>query len=101
MEFKNTVGDSGWLYSKADYIVFEREKDFVFANSIELRNMCEELVDLNDRVSSFRNANYKVWGRSYQGKKDLISRIEMCKVTDLKNTFIWKKSIDFDNTSMI
>jgi len=101
VEFKNTVGDSGWLYSKANYIVFEREKDFVFANSIELRNMCEELVDLNDRVSSFRNANYKVWGRSYQGKKDLISRIEMCKVTDLKNTFIWKKSIDFDNTSMI
>jgi len=63
--------------------------------------MCEDIVDTTNRVSSFRDANYKVWGRSYQGKKDLISRIEMCKIIDLKNTFIWKKGIDFDNTSMI
>jgi hypothetical protein len=101
VEFKNTMGDSGWLYSKANYIVFEREKDFVFADTKELINMCEDVVDITDRVSSFRDANYKVWGRSYQGKKDLISRIEMCKIIDLKNTFIWKKGIDFDNTSMI
>jgi hypothetical protein len=101
VEFKNTMGDSGWLYSKANYIVFEREKDFVFADTKELINMCEDVVDITDRVSSFRDANYKVWGRSYQGKKDLISRIEMYKIIDLKNTFIWKKGIDFDNTSMI
>jgi len=100
VEFKNTMGDAGWLYSKSDYIVFEREKDFVFADTKELINMCEDIVDTTNRVSSFRDANYKVWGRSYQGKKDLISRIEMCKITDLKNTFIWKKSIDIDNTSM-
>jgi len=101
VEFKNTMGDAGWIYTKSDYIVFERKKDFVFANSNEVREMCEELVDLTDRVFSFKDANYKVWGRSYQGKRDLISRIEMCKITDLKSTFIWKKSIDFDNTSMI
>ena len=101
VEFKNVMGDAGWIYTKADYIVFEREKDFVFANSNEVREMCNQLVDLTDRVFSFKDANYKVWGRSYQGKRDLISRIEMCKVTDLKSTFIWKKSIDFDNTSMI
>jgi hypothetical protein len=95
------MGDAGWLYSKSDYIVFEREKDFVFADTKELINMCEDIVDITDRVSSFRDANYKVWGRSYQGKKDLISRIEMYKIINLKNTFIWKKSIDFDNTSMI
>ena len=101
VEFKNTMGDSGWLYSKANYIVFEREKDFVFADTKELINMCENVVDIRDRVSSFREANYKVWGGSYQGKKDLISSVEMCKIIDLKNTFIWKKGIDFDNTSMI
>ena len=101
VEFKNTMGDSGWLYSKANYIVFEREKDFVFADTKELINMCEDVVDITDRVSSFRDANYKVWGRSYQGKKDLISRIEMYKIIDLKNTFIWKKGIDFDNTSEV
>ena len=46
------------------------------------------------RVASFKNANYKVWGRSYQGKKDLISRIEMSKVVSLDKTFIWLKNLD-------
>ena len=50
-----------------------------------------KIVDVTKRVKSFRNANYKVWGRSYQGKKDLISRIEMSKVVkyaELDKTFI-------------
>ena len=94
VEFKNTMGDSGWLYSKSDYIVFERKEDFVFADTTQLRNMCEDIVDVTKRVASFRNANYKVWGRSYQGKKDLISRIEMCKIIELDKTFIWLKNLD-------
>jgi len=95
VEFKNTMGDSGWLYGQCDYFVFEQEDKYVFVNSEELRELCHEVVDLTNRVNSFRNANYKVWGRSYQNKKDLISRIETSKVLQLKNTFIWKKSLDF------
>ena len=94
VEFKNTMGDSGWLYSKSDYIAFERKEDFVFADTKQLRDMCESIVDVTKRVASFRNANYKVWGRSYQGKKDLISRIEMFKVVELNKTFIWLKNLD-------
>ena len=94
VEFKNTMGDAGWLYSKSDYIVFERKEDFVFADTTQLRNMCESIVDVTKRVASFKNANYKVWGRSYQGKKDLISRIEMSKVVALDKTFIWLKNLD-------
>ena len=94
VEFKNTMGDSGWLYSKSDYIAFERKEDFVFADTRQLRDMCEKIVDVTKRVASFKNANYKVWGRSYQGKKDLISRIEMSKVVALDKTFIWLKNLD-------
>ena len=94
VEFKNTMGDSGWLYSKSDYIAFERKEDFVFADTKQLRDMCESIVDVTKRVASFKNANYKVWGRSYQGKKDLISRIEMFKVVELNKTFIWLKNLD-------
>ena len=94
VEFKNTMGDSGWLYSKSDYIAFERKEDFVFADTKQLRDMCEKIVDVTKRVASFKNANYKVWGRSYQGKKDLISRIEMSKVVALDKTFIWLKNLD-------
>ena len=94
VEFKNTIGNPGWLYSKSDYIVFERKEDFVFADTQQLKKMCEEVVDLTNKVASFRNANYKVWGRSYQGKKDLISRIEMFKIIELDKTFIWLKNLD-------
>ena len=94
IEFKNTMGDAGWLYSNANYIVFERAKDYVFVCSGELRELCHKVVDVTARVKSFRDANYKVWGRSYQNKKDLISRIEMSKILNLKNTFTWNKSVD-------
>lgn len=97
VEFKNTMGNQGWLYGKCDYFVFEQEDKYLLVDSKELRELCHEVVDLNDRVNSFRNANYKVWGRSYQNKQDLISRIETSKVLQLNNTFIWKKSIDFSN----
>jgi len=94
VEFKNTVGNHGWLYGQCDYFVFEQEEEYIFANSEELRELCHEVVDLNTRVKSFRDANYKVWGRSYQNKKDLLSRIERSKVLELESTFTWKKSLD-------
>ncbi len=97
VEFLNTMGDKGWLYGKADYIVFEREKDFVFCETKDLVNLAHTFVDQKTRVDSYRDAEYKVWGRSYQGKKDLISRMEMSKILNLKNTFIWKKSVDISN----
>ena len=37
VEFKNTMGNPGWLYGKCDYFVFEQEDEYVFANSEELR----------------------------------------------------------------
>ncbi len=97
VEFLNTMGDKGWLYGNADYIVFERIKDFVFCDTKELVDLSHKLVDRNDRVFSYKDAEYKVWGRLYQGKKDLISRMEMSKILELKNTFIWKKTIDISN----
>ena len=33
IEFKNVAGNQGWLYGGSDYIVFEREDDFVIVPS--------------------------------------------------------------------
>ena len=52
VEFLNTMGDKGWLYGNADYIVFERIKDFVFCDTKELVALSPKLVDRNDRVFS-------------------------------------------------
>ena len=69
VEFLNTMGDKGWLYGNADYIVFERIKDFVFCDTKELVDLSHKLVDRNDRVFSYKDAEYKVWGRYIRVKK--------------------------------
>ena len=46
IEFKNVRGNDGWLYGKADKIVFEREKDFVLVNRDMLQRFCEDVITL-------------------------------------------------------
>ena len=89
IEFKNVKGNPGWLYGEADYIAFEREKDFILASREELKNFCEERIDQDDRVHSAYEAKYKCYQRA--GKKDLITRIRMEDVNNLKNNMIFKK----------
>ena len=89
IEFKNICGNPGWLYGNADYIAFEREKDFVLANREELKNFCEEKVDQDDRVYSSREAKYKCYQR--KGNKDLITRIRMVDINNLGENMILEK----------
>ena len=94
VEFLNTMGNKGWLYGESDYFVFEREHDYVWCDTKELVDLVDIVVDKDTRVSSYRDAEYKTWGREYQGKKDLISRIEMSLIVDLNKTIIMNKSLD-------
>jgi len=75
VEFKNIVGQDGWLYSKADYIAFERGDDFVIVKRSDLIPLCETLVDLNEKVQSSNKALYHAYSR--RGRRDLISMIKM------------------------
>ena len=94
VEFLNTMGNKGWLYGESDYFVFEREHDYIWCDTKELVDLVDIVVDKDTRVSSYRDAEYKTWGREYQGKKDLISRIEMSLIVDLNKTIIMNKSLD-------
>ena len=94
VEFLNTMGNKGWLYGDCDYFVFEREHDYVVCEAKELVELTDKVVDKNTRVQKYSDAEYKTWGRSYQGKQDLISRIEMSLILNLNKTFIMKKSLD-------
>ena len=76
-------------YSKADYIAFEREKDFILASREELKNFCEERVEQDDRVSSAYEAKYKCYQRA--GNKDLITRIRMEDINNFKRNMIFEK----------
>ncbi len=94
VEFLNTMGNKGWLYGDCDYFAFEREHDYVVCEAKELVELTDKVVDKNTRVQKYSDAEYKTWGRSYQGKQDLISRIEMSLILNLNKTFIMEKSLD-------
>tara|TARA_R100001443_G_scaffold117027_1_gene139602 strand:+ start:453 stop:1532 length:1080 start_codon:yes stop_codon:yes gene_type:complete len=97
VEFKNTMGNKGWLYGDCNYFVFEREHDYVWCYAKELVELTDKVVDKDTRVGSYRDAEYKTWGRIHQGKQDLISRIEMSLILKLNKTFIMKKSLDINS----
>jgi len=94
VEFLNTMGNKGWLYGDCDYFVFEREHDYVVCEAKELVELTDKVVDKDTRVESYRDADYKTWGRKHQGKQDLISRIEMSLILNLNKTFIMNKHLD-------
>lgn len=73
IEFKNEVGRSGWLYGKATMIAFEREKDFVLVSREKLKNLCEEMVDLNNKTSNKFDCLYKSYSK--ENRKDIISKV--------------------------
>jgi hypothetical protein len=88
------MGNKGWLYGDCDYFVFEREHDYVVCEAKELVELTDKVVDKDTRVESYRDAEYKTWGRKHQGKQDLISRIEMSLILNLNKTFIMNKHLD-------
>ena len=84
--------DQGWLYGgKADLIAFEREYDFVIVWRKDLIHLVEKLVDFKTKVSSAKEAVYKVYQRI--GRPDEITLIDTEKLFDIKYS-IWGKNIE-------
>lgn len=83
--------DNGWLYGgSADLIAFETEDSFVMVMRTELIRLIEKLVDFNCRVSTAKDAQYKIYSR--RGRPDKITLIELEKVKTLKFAE-WKKQL--------
>jgi hypothetical protein len=88
VEFKNTNGDDGWLYSKATHIAFEQRNKFVMVLRDDLAELCEELVE-DDFVSSPDEAHLHRYQRS--GRKDVLSLIPMHTILKELPCLILKK----------
>ena len=88
VEFLSVTGNPGWLYGEANYIVFERAKDFVIVDRNKLREMCEIKCDLALMVTSSQNALYKGYRRFM--RKDLISIVLMTDILPIAHE-IWQK----------
>jgi hypothetical protein len=88
IEFKNVAGNDGWLYGASDYIVFERENDFVIVSRKNLVLLCERIVS-NIKVDKSKDCLYKRYSR--KDRKDEISLIKMKDILDNIKVSIWQK----------
>lgn len=88
VEFKNVAGNQGWLYGASDYIVFERENDFVIVPRRNLVSLCERIVS-NVIVDKSKDCLYKKYSR--KDRKDEISLIKMNDILKNIKVSIWKK----------
>lgn len=88
IEFKNVAGNEGWLYGASDYIVFERENDFVIVPRTNLVSLCERLVS-NTRVDKSKDCLYNKYTR--KDRKDELSLIKMEDILKNIKVSIWQK----------
>jgi hypothetical protein len=88
IEFKNVLGNNGWLFGSADFIAFERQNDFVLVARKNLITLCEKIVK-KEKVSNPIDALYKTFSR--KTRKDELSLIKMDDILSSTKTFIWPK----------
>ena len=88
LEFKNNVGDEGWLYGEMDWIAFEKEDRYVLCKRWDLCYIAERLCDLTSIVQSSEDALYK--GYSRKNRKDLLSMIRSSDLNQIPTQEIQK-----------
>ena len=93
IEYENSKGGQGWLYGKADFIVFETQNQFIFVPRKKLVNC------LNKSQSVRFDLPYvdKPWNSKYRlfRRKDTLETITQIKVKDLLDVpghQIWNKN---------
>ena len=81
--------DAGWLYGgKADLIAFELIKSFRLVDRLDLIELVVKLMDFEAKVSSPKDALYKVYSR--KDRPDLLTMIksdDLLKITNVD----WRK----------
>ena len=89
IEYQNVRGFRGWLFGDADYVVFERKKDFVVIPRKDLIKVCKILVNDKRFVVESKYALYKMYQR--KGRKDLLTMIKMSDILGLDSVEIMEK----------
>jgi len=75
--------NQGWLYDgKADLIAFELKESFRLVERLELIKLVEKLVDFEAKVTSSKEALYKVYSR--KDRSDLLTMIRSEDLVGIK-----------------
>jgi hypothetical protein len=90
IEIKNVQGRNGWIHGDANFIAFERDKDFVVASRKSIVELIESKVRFDlGFVDRAHQAKYQIYQR--KGRRDQITQVKMSDIIKLKNVSIWKK----------
>lgn len=98
IEFRNNVGDEGWLYGTQDFVAFEGHEDYVIVRTNDLRELSEGLCDIKNRVDSAGAALYK--GYSRKNRSDLISMIRRSDLLNINHKVLKKPCRTSTNTTV-
>ena len=88
-EFKNVIGNPGWMYGKAHYIAFDmpEEGGFVVVRRMDLVSFCEENVS-DVFVKNKTEAHLKKYMRD--GNEDVITIIKLNDIRGLESYRLWE-----------
>lgn len=97
-DFTSGSGRSGWVYSKATYIVFELQTEFLFVTPDALFELCIQKVNFHKHAASSIEAKYIVYSRPNRG--DLFTFVHKNDLHHIASA-IWRKSDNVNDTSLI
>lgn len=90
VEYKNVIGKNGWLLGKADFIAFELSQVFLMVKRVDLKNLCDKLININIKAVSSEKALYKRWTRP-ENPKEISARIKIHDIKDNIEYIEYKK----------
>lgn len=94
IEFKNVMGDDGWLYGDAQIIAFDmpEEGGFAIVNRLDLVDFCETHVD-DIAVKSKWEAHMKKYTR--RDREDVITMLKLRDLKRVKSYRVWGYMLDY------
>ena len=88
IEFKNGIGEDGWILGEQDWIAFEMKDHFKMCRTKEVRDLAYSLCDLDNLVDKAEHALYK--GYSRKNRKDLLSMIKASDLSEIECQILQK-----------
>ena len=91
VEFKNSLGEDGWIHGDSHFVAFERQYDFIVVNRKELVGMLNNGTVRYDLpfVKLAKRAKYRIYKRD--GKKEEITQINIKDLQKLESYQLWEK----------
>ena len=92
LELRDPQGASGWIYQEADFVAFERRKDFVIVNRKNLVDWINTTPRIRydlPYVAETWLAKYRLFSRP--GKKDSITQVKSQDLLGIPGTHTWVK----------